>query len=100
MSITILLTTIPSLAVSAGMVLLYGEGAVEAWGVPGAALLVAGALAVVLVPIGAFVSYLLRYVFINQYTLPADGFVLGPEEPEVLDAPDLGEERGRARGAA
>lgn len=79
MSMAILLSTLPSIAVASFMVLAYGEGAVDALGLAGASALVAAALAVCLFPIGCFVSYVLRFLFVNEHTLPTDGFLLGPE---------------------
>lgn len=83
MSRTILLGTFPAVVGSALMVLLYGKGAVDAWGEPVAAALVCAMLALALFPLTAFVSYLLRFIVINQNTLPTQGFVLGPEETPV-----------------
>lgn len=79
MSIAILLSTLPSIAAATVMVLGYGQGAIDALGALGAAAVVCGALAVVLFPLGCFVSYVLRFLFLNQHTLPTDGFLLGPE---------------------
>lgn len=65
------------------MVLTYGQGAINALGQTGAAGLVCGALFLALFPLAAFVSYLLRFIVVNQHTLPTNGFVLGPEEDVV-----------------
>ena len=62
MAMTITLSAIPSVVVAAAMVLVYGKGAVDAFGMLGAGAIVAAALAVVLLPIAMFVSYVLRFV--------------------------------------
>ena len=87
MSHGILLTTIPALSVAAAMTLAYGEGAEQALGRLGASALVCAALAACLFPIAIFVSRLLRFVFVNQNSLPTQGFVLGPDEPALLRRP-------------
>jgi hypothetical protein len=79
MCIAILASTIPGVAVAAAMTLIYGAGAPAALGEAGTAVLVCGALAIVVFPVACFVSYILRFLIVNQYTLPADGFLLGPE---------------------
>lgn len=79
MSAAILISTLPSILAASVMGLSYGEGAVDALGERGAALLVGVALAAVLFPLACFVSYILRFLVLNQQTLPADGFLLGPE---------------------
>lgn len=81
MSAAILVSTLPSIVAAAAMGLTYGEGAVDALGERGAAFLVSLVMAVVLFPLACFVSYLLRFLVLNQQTLPADGFLLGPESP-------------------
>lgn len=85
MSTAILMTSLPAVFVSIGMTLLYNERVVAALGIPFAGILVCAALTVVLLPLAAFVSYLLRFVFINRYTLPTADFVLGPEHPDVVE---------------
>ncbi|MCA1812864.1 MAG: hypothetical protein LC624_02800 [Halobacteriales archaeon] len=84
MSSAIMLTLVPALTTAMMMSLLYSAEVAEALGTRGAALLIAGALFVFALPMGAFLSSLLRYIFVNQYTLPSAGFVLGPEEPELV----------------
>lgn len=79
MSIAILVSSVPSLALGAAMTLLYGDGAPAAIGEVPTAILVCVALGVVSFPVSCFVSYLLRFLIVNQHTLPADGFLLGPE---------------------
>jgi hypothetical protein len=91
MSIALLTTSLPAVIVAGLMTLSYGEGAVATLGKTGAAALVALALAVVVLPLAEFASYLLRFVFVNENTLPTDAFVLGPEEAQLvrdLDADD------------
>lgn len=91
----VLLTTIPAVVSAAGLALLYDPYAVDALGVLRAGLLVSAVLAIVMLPLTAVVSHLLRFVFVNQHTLPAEDFVLGPERPDIsgddvpsgLDAP-------------
>ncbi|GEM_PF-3837224 len=84
MSWAVLLSTIPSVLTATGMVLAYGDGAVDALGRVGAGALVGLALSAVVLPLSFFVSYVLRFVFINEHTLPTDGFVLGPEAFDVV----------------
>ena len=79
MSIAILASSIPSLAVGAAMTLTYGDGAPAALGDALTGLVVCLALGVVSFPVACFISYLLRFLIVNQHTLPADGFLLGPE---------------------
>lgn len=98
MSTAILASTFPSVVTSALMVLTFGEGAVGALGQHGAEALVCAALALALFPLAIFVSYLLRFLVVNQHTLPTDGFVLGPEEKALLERPPEGTAPGR-RGA-
>lgn len=98
MSWAILLATLPSLLTAAFMVLAYGEGAVETLGRTGAGVLVGAAMSVTLLPLAIFVSFVLRFVFLNEHTLPADGFILGPEADDVVT--DRGARRsGRGRAA-
>lgn len=85
MSVAILVSTLPAVAISVSMALLYGPGVPETIGVRGAGALVCLALGVVLLPLAAFVSYLVRFVFLNRQTLPTEDFVLGPEQPDVVD---------------
>lgn len=84
MSWSIMVSTVPSVLTAAFMVLAYGEGAVKAWGMLGAGVLVGLALSVVMLPLCFFVSYILRFVFLNEHTLPTDGFVLGPEAWDMV----------------
>ncbi|MEA3200459.1 MAG: hypothetical protein QOE90_1887 [Thermoplasmata archaeon] len=84
MSWAILVATIPSILTAAFMVLAYGDGAISALGRLGAAALVGAALSVVILPLGFFVSYVLRFVFLNEHTLPTDGFVLGPDADDMV----------------
>jgi hypothetical protein len=95
MSLHIALATIPAIATAAFMVLAYGDGAVAALGRSGAAVLVALAFSAVLYPLGVFVSYIVRFLFLNQRSLPTDGFVLGPEEPEAVSL-DAAKPRSRS----
>lgn len=85
MSSAVLLTTLPAILASVGMVLLYAENVPQAIGIVPAGGLVALALGLALLPIAAIVAYLLRFVFVNQHTLPAEDFVLGPEAPDVVE---------------
>lgn len=94
MSQTILLSSLPAIGVAAAMTLTYGVGAAAAWGAGGAAWLVCGALAIALYPIAAFISYLIRFVFLNQHTLPTEGFALGPEVAALTRRPRAGRARG------
>lgn len=96
MAQAITVTSLPAIVVSAGMVLAYGEGAVDALGRMGAVGLVAAALVVALLPMACFASYVLRFVFLNEHTLPTDSFVLGPESPSVVKRESAG---GKARRA-
>lgn len=102
MSSAVLLTTLPAILASVGMVLAYDARLVDAWGTMPAGALVGGALFVTLLPITAIVAYLLRFVFLNQHTLPAEDFVLGPELPDVVDdqVPSGVERPGRGRSPA
>jgi hypothetical protein len=86
MSVAVLLTAVVGLAAAFAMALAWPDDAVRRFGAAGAVGLVALALFVVALPLGAFASYLLRIVFINQYTLPSGGFVLGPEESAAAAA--------------
>lgn len=95
MSWAILLSTIPSILTAAFMVLAYGEGAVKALGRTGAGALIGLAMSVVILPLSFFVSYVLRFVFLNEHTLPTDGFVLGPEAWDAVEHHD--DERRVAR---
>lgn len=94
MSSMVLVATLPALLASVGMVLFYAEpSGVGAWTRPLAGGVLAFSLFLALLPTTAFVSYLLRFVFVNARTLPTADFVLGPE---------LRDERaptGRRRGA-
>ncbi|HWH08039.1 MAG TPA: hypothetical protein VNX21_02500, partial [Candidatus Thermoplasmatota archaeon] len=90
MAIAITTTSLPAIVVATLMVLAYGQGAVDALGATGAAALVAGAFGVVLLPLACFASYILRFVFLHQHTLPTDAFVLGPEEPDAVASPRTG----------
>lgn len=94
MSGTILVSALPAVVTAALMVLTYGQGAVDALGRGGAAALVCAALGVVLFPLAAFVSYLMRFIFVNQHSLPTDGFLLGPEAPEAAEEVPSGGARG------
>lgn len=85
MSSSVLVSTIPAVVSATAMVLLYDERPLQAWGVVPAGALVAAALVVVLLPLTAIVSHLLRFVFVNQRTLPSEDFVLGPERPDVAE---------------
>jgi hypothetical protein len=98
MSLSIALASIPSIATAALMTLSYGEGAVNAWGTWGAAALVALAFAVVLYPMAVFVSFITRFLFLNQHSLPTDAFVLGPEEPDAFDIESHGATRTMSTG--
>lgn len=86
MASTLLLTSFVAVFVSAGMVLTYGHGVIDAWGEVGASLLVAAALFAVALPLASFVSYVLRFVFLNAHTLPTRGFILG-QEMQAEDEP-------------
>lgn len=79
----VLLTTIPAVISAAGLSLLYDQYVVDALGTVRAGLLVSAVLGIVMLPLTAVVSHLLRFVFVNQHTLPAEDFVLGPERPDV-----------------
>lgn len=85
MSSAVLLTTLPAILASVAMVLLYAENVPQTVGILPAGGLVSLALGIALLPITAIVAYLLRFVFINQHTLPAEDFVLGPEAPDVVE---------------
>lgn len=93
----ILLASVPSFLVAYGVATMYGEGLRQAVGVVGAAAFLGLALSVVILPLALFVSYLLRFVFVNQHTLVTSGFVLGPEHPHH---PAQGEETGASPGGA
>jgi hypothetical protein len=84
MSWAIMVSTIPSILTAAFMVLAYGDGAQAALGSVGAGALVGLALSLVMLPLCFFVSYVLRFVFLNEHTLPTDGFVLGPEAWDMV----------------
>lgn len=90
MSQAIALTSIGAVVVATGIVLAYEP-------IVGAPLVVAAALAAVLMPLAVFVSYALRFTFVNQHTLPIGHFVLGPENPKALRRD--GSLRGSKRGA-
>jgi hypothetical protein len=85
MTTAILVTAFPAVAICALMVLAYGSGLVDAWGMTRAVLLVAGALFIVMLPLTMFVSHTLRFVFFNEHTLAAEGIVLGPEEMDIVE---------------
>lgn len=56
---------------------------------------------VVLSPLAIFVSFAMRFTFLNQHTLPIGHFVLGPEDPRAVE-PSKGDrrrERGEGRTA-
>lgn len=98
MSAAILVSTLPAVATSISVALLYNEGVPAALGVRGAGALLAAAFAVVLMPLAAFVSYLLRFVFLNRHTLPTEDFVLGPEQPDIVaERAPSGHDRKRSR---
>lgn len=55
---------------------------------------------VVLSPLAIFVSFAMRFTFLNQHTLPIGHFVLGPENPRAVEARREGERvRGRRRAS-
>lgn len=83
MALVILMTTIPSLLVSSAMVVAYDPTLVATVGIVGAAVVVGAAYALTLLPITSLISYLLHIVFLNAYTLPTAGFILGPESLDV-----------------
>lgn len=100
MSGTLLVSAFAAVFVAAAMVLTYGDGVRAAWGDWGAALLVAAALSTVAFPLATFVSYLLRFVFLNAHTLPTRGFVLGRElETREEATPSRGTRTRTARRA-
>lgn len=99
MSTQIMLTSFLAVVVAAGMTLAYGQGAVDAFGTTGAAGIVTSALFLVLMPIAIFVSYMVRFVFLNAHTLPIGGFALGPEEEALLSRPGRSRRPRRAGGA-
>lgn len=75
MSQGIAITSFPAVLVATAMVLAYPEG--------GSLLLAAGAFALVMLPLAVFVSFVLRFIFLHQHTLPLGPFVLGPENPSA-----------------
>lgn len=83
MSAGIVVSSFAAILVATSMVLGYGEPWPLSLGTTAAAAIVAFALFVVLLPIAVFVSYALRFVFVNQNTLPIGDFVLGPENEPV-----------------
>lgn len=76
MSQGIALTSIVAVVVAALLVLSYERG-------PFAAYAVSGAMFAVLLPLAVFVSYAIRFTFVNQHTLPIGHFVFGPENPRL-----------------
>lgn len=98
MSTSILLTSLPALSICAAMLLTYGPGATALWGTLGAGALVAAAIFAAFVPLATFVSYTLRFVFFNEFTLPSGSFVLGPEEPGLVDMERRRHPRSPSRG--
>lgn len=84
MSLAITVSTVPSIVTAAFMTLAYGDGFEAAFGRAAAVALVAGALFVVVLPLAVFASYIMRFVFLNEHTLPTASFVLGPEERDVV----------------
>lgn len=71
------------LAVASVTVLILAYGPSDA-----APYVLALATAVALSPLAIFVSFAMRFTFLNQHTLPIGHFVLGPEDPRAV--------RGRA----
>ena len=80
------------LAVAAATVLLLSYGPS-----PWAPLILALATLLVLSPLAIFVSFAMRFTFLNQHTLPIGHFVLGPENPRAVETP---RRRGWRRGAS
>lgn len=78
MSQGIALTSIAAVVVATLVVLAYEPTSA-------APFVVAGAVATVLLPLAVFVSYALRFTFVNQHSLPLGHFVLGPEDPRAVE---------------
>ncbi|HVM46166.1 MAG TPA: hypothetical protein VM582_09545, partial [Candidatus Thermoplasmatota archaeon] len=77
MSQAIALTSIAAVVVATGTVLAYEPSAASPY-------VLGFALGAVLLPLAVFVSYAMRFTFVNQHTLPIGHFVLGPENPRAL----------------
>lgn len=69
-----------AVAVATFIALGYGEGIAFSARVA----LLAGSLFVLALPLGFFVSYVLRFVFVNQYSLAIGAFTLGPENEAMV----------------
>lgn len=77
MSQVIAVTAIAAVVVATLVVLAYEPNALSPF-------ILGFAVAAVLSPLAVFVSYALRFTFVNQHTLPIGHFVLGPENPSAL----------------
>jgi hypothetical protein len=98
MATSLLWSAVLGVIVSVAMALGYSAAALAVLGTRGADLLVAFALLWALLPLGLYVSYLARFVILNQFTFQVEAFVLGPDEPAVLEL-GIGEPRRGPRGA-
>lgn len=95
MSTTITLTSFAAVVTATFWGLGYDEYVREAVGVGGAGALLAGVAFLLTLPLAAFVSHALRFIFLNEKSLPIGDFVLGPELVDLLPAP-----RGAPRRSA
>ena len=90
MSQGIALSAILAVASATVLLLSYGPS-------PAAPYVIALSTFLVLSPLAIFVSFAMRFTFLNQNTLPLGHFVLGPENPRAVEP--KGRIRGSKRGA-
>lgn len=64
----------------------YGQDVPLAWGDAVAGGVLAAGLFLITLPVAAFASYTLRFVFLNEHSLPLGEFILGPENAAVAGA--------------